>query len=210
MKRYAMPWRSLLLVSVLAAGTPVEASGSAPTVTEGSQPGEKPTDSENGLEATPEPWWSQSHDDDYISIGMTTAPEPDEGRTRGIRLGYGGAYDDEFSGRVLIWLGVRQGDGQHHFDFRVDAVPFNVGLGPVRFGPLVNAGLQYRQDEPHQGLGAVAGIGAELAIWLGRRIQIAAVAERDFALGQFTVNQVAFDLRWTIKRHDHPTWTGQP
>lgn len=130
---------------------------------------------------------SQSHDDPY----------------RGFKLSSG--LLNEFPARRAIarrnemhsFIGARKNEDQTIWSLGLGAdVPYTLAWGPARLVANGSFGLEYRTDEPNDGLGVFLGVGLAAEVWLGRNVVLTVGVERQFAYQGNDNNQVGFGLRF--------------
>lgn len=171
----------------------------------------EPEDEEEVPQAEPEkPWWRGPFGEDVtlISVDRTRETDPSGERLRGIRFALR-MWQDEYDDLAGIvgggyYLTIKEGKTRKIFDAGVELHLFNTAVGPVRLGPRLRLGLEYRDDEPDQGIGGVFAIGWNVAVWLNKRIQLAIMADREFGFPSGTRNQIGFSFRIGI--NSTPLW----
>jgi hypothetical protein len=79
-------------------------------------------------------------------------------------------------------------------------VPYALAWGPARLLARGTVGLEYRTEDPDNGLGAFLGIGAAAEVWLGRNVLLTFTIERQYAYPGNDNNQVGIGLRFVGSR----------
>ena len=150
-------------------------------------------------------WGPISEERILFSIERTGETDPGGEYLRGFKAGFG-TWDEtesEFGGGAgTYWLAFKQGDNLKVYGMGVDAGLLIIPLGPVRVFPRLKVGLEYRADPPDSGPTGLVGMGVEFGVWLGRGLELAVIADRDFGFPSGTRNQVGFVLRIGIR----PWW----
>ena len=168
------------------------------------EPADDPDGQETNEEEQTQPWWRGTFGKEIslVSIDRTIETDPSDEDLRGVRLAFRSwqdYYDDMLGmGGGGFYLGKKEGREQDVIDLGVELSLMNIAAGPVRFGPRFRLGLEHRDSEPHRGTGGVGAVGFQIAVWLGRRIQIAVLWDREFGFESGTRNQLAFSFRFAV------------
>src|SRR5262245_42891870 len=152
------------------------------------------------------PWWHGTFNEEIQLVAADRTwgnGEPDE-NLRGLRLTYR-MWQDQYDDMLGIssggyYLGMKRGDDQEVVDAGAELIFFNFALGPVRLGPRLRIGGEYRDEAPGQGLGAVVSGGFQVACWLTKHVQVAALAEREAGSHSGTRDQFGVSIGVAVGR----------
>jgi len=129
-------------------------------------------------------WWNEYELGGYASLMGTFEEETDGTNVKGLRFSFGpeGKVKD-IQGRMDLWLSVRQGGDLDVYGvgFEIAAVPFASRWAGLGF--LLDHGIEYRTESPHEGFGGFIGPGVEGVFWLGDHVRLTAGVEHDFGIG---------------------------
>jgi hypothetical protein len=150
-------------------------------------------------------WGPISEERIVFSVERTRGMDPGAEYLRGFKLGFG-KWDEtssEFGGGAgIYWLAFERGDSLDVYGVGVDANVLMIPIGPVRIGPRLKVGLEYRAAAPDNGLTGLVGMGIDCGVWLGRGVELAVVAGREFGFPSGTQNRVGFVFRLAVR----PWW----
>lgn len=155
-------------------------------------------------------WWSALEFEGFVAAAWTHEGESDGTDVEGPKLIYGlrGSGDD-LMGMIDGWISVRKGGDLEIYGLGAELVPILFYRPWFGLGPILNAGLEYRTESPHQGYGGFFGVGGEVIFWLGRHWQVTLEAERDFGIGTHSGNQLGFSVGFGHRRLS-PAHKGPP
>ena len=94
-----------------------------------------------------------------------------------------------------VWMSLEEGNGPRVTGTGIQYRLTLLKTGPVRFAPRFRLGIEHRRRAPDSGTGGMLAAGAELAVWLGTRVQVALYGERASGFGSVTRNDVGVVLR---------------
>ena len=96
-------------------------------------------------------------------------------------------------GKIDAWLSVRRGDappgaGGEDGDLDIYGVGLSLAAFPFYWkvaglGFLLDHGLEYRTESPHQGFGGFIGPGVQGILYFGKHVELTAGVEHDFGIG---------------------------
>jgi hypothetical protein len=129
------------------------------------------------------------------SVEALQGDDPAGVHLTGLRVSAGPWSEDEFYGRVFFWGAFQKGENQKVTSAGAE-VAVGPPFGPFRLMPRFRLGFEHRAEPPDDGFAALAGIGLELNLWLGRHLQVAVSADRDFGFPSGTRDLVGLALRW--------------
>ena len=143
--------------------------------------------------------WGAMHEElGYFSVSRTRENDLGGEYLRGVTVGHGVTGDSLTKfGRFSagLWLSGQKAENLEIFGIGIDLSIPRFALGPARIAPRFQAGLEYRTSDPHQGLASLLSVGGEFGLWIGRRVQVAVTADREFNLPGGTSNRVGFVFR---------------
>jgi hypothetical protein len=186
----------LLLVGVLAAPSLVLAVEPASAPTTG--PAKKDPD-----------WWHDYQFGGFFSLSGTFAEETDGTNVKGLRFSFGPQGQvKHIVGKAETWLSFQRGNDLdqggdldvYGIGIQLTAIPFYKKWGGLGF--LMNHGLEYRTESPHEGFGGFIGPGVEGLLWFGMHVQLTAGVEHDFGIG--TRSQDVFHIGIGFGHRDWP------
>lgn len=157
-----------------AAGGEARAAGAAPAPTAPAPP----------ASAKLPPWWNDYQVGGYASLMGTFEEETDGTNVKGLRFSFGPEGKvKNIQGRMDVWVSVRQGGDLDVYGvgFEIAAVPFAGRWAGLGF--LLDHGIEYRTESPHEGFGGFIGPGVEGVFWLGDHVRLTAGVEHDFGIG---------------------------
>ncbi|HEV8199979.1 MAG TPA: hypothetical protein VGS03_08155 [Candidatus Polarisedimenticolia bacterium] len=132
----------------------------------------------------PSDWWHDYQFGGFFSLTPTFAEETDGTNVKGLRFSFGPQGQvKHIIGKAETWVSFQQGGDLDVYGVGVQltAVPFFRKWGGLGF--LMNHGLEYRTESPHQGFGGFVGPGVEGILWFGMHVQFTAGVEHDFGIG---------------------------
>jgi hypothetical protein len=147
------------------------------------------------------PWPFGWSGDERFLLGIEGLEE-ENGDLQGLRLVYG-TWDEaecDFNGRGYLYATVLEDGPLRVYRTGLDGGLIIFGIGPFRVVPHFALGLEYRDEDPHEGFGGTLAIGVEGAIWLGKSAQMAVAFDRKWGFPSTTRNELSVGLRWTPKR----------
>lgn len=140
-------------------------------------------------------------------IGVAFQFQPADGALRGVRLSNGWVAEDPYKRGLLqryeidAWLSRSSTDEQAIWSAGLGAeLPYELALGPLRAFPRGLLGIEYRTDEPDDGLAGMLGLGIVVEVWLGRHVSVSLALERRFSLPGDDRTQFSFDSRIASER----------
>jgi hypothetical protein len=141
-----------------------------------------------------------------VWVEATRETDPSGIRLEGLRLSWAviSGSDDDFGPMGMsLYLDHRIGDDQRvtgsGLQLLLPYLPVG-SQGSVAVGLRFKLGIEHRSSAPDDGFGRVAGIGAELGVWAGTRIQFVLMVDREFGFSSGTRNQVAAGVRFGVAR----------
>ena len=152
-------------------------------------------------EAKPEPgpadptkklpdWWQDYQFGGYFSFAGTFAEETDGTNVKGLRLSFGPQGQVKgIIGKAEMWLSFQSGNDLEEggdlevygLGFQLTGIPYSSKWAGLGF--LLNHGLEYRTESPHEGFGGFFGPGVAAIFWAGSHVQLTAGIEHDFGIG---------------------------
>ena len=149
-------------------------------------------------ESSSSPAWESRYNWNLAGIAFTRSEDPGGDDLNGIRLSWGGCDCSgsdigDMGGEIFVQaeygdtLDVYETGGQ----LRWPVFWFHY----LDCTPRVTLGIEYRRDDPNQGLGGYGGIGFEVGTWAGNRVKIAACVDREFGFSSGTRNQYGIAVR---------------
>jgi hypothetical protein len=136
-------------------------------------------------------WWRGQEFDGFVAMAWTHESESDGTGVEGPKFIYGfRGSGDELMAEVDGWLSIRHGGELDIYGVGAELVPILYYRPWFGLGPIINTGLEYRTESPHQGWGGFFGVGGEALLFVGRHWQVAVGAERDFGVGTHSRNML--------------------
>ena len=133
---------------------------------------------------TPPSWWHDYQFGGYVTLAGTWEEETDGTNVKGLRLSFGPeGRVKNIVGKMEGWLAFRQGGDLDVYGVGLELAGVPYYRKWVGLGFLVNHGLEYRTESPHEGFGGFVGPGVEGIFWLGKHVQLRAGIEHDFGIG---------------------------
>lgn len=150
-------------------------------------------------------WESLTDPRGYLSA--TYLSQDTEDPLRGFRLSSGLINEFPYR-RGLVrrnemdsWLSQRRKDDQTIWSLGLGFDLFYaLAWGPARLLPRGTFGLEYRTEDPDNGLGAFIGAGASLDVWLSRSVAISLSIERQFCYPGSDNNQLGVSFRFVSEK----------
>jgi hypothetical protein len=135
-------------------------------------------------------WWHDYQFGGFFSLSGTFAEETDGTNVKGLRFSFGPQGQvKHIVGKAETWLSFQQGNDLekggdlevYGIGLQLTAIPFFRKWGGLGF--LMDHGLEYRTESPHEGFGGFIGPGVEGVFWFGTHVQLTAGIEHDFGIG---------------------------
>jgi hypothetical protein len=146
-------------------------------------------------------WWNDYQVGGYASLMGTFEEETDGTNVKGLRFSFGPEGKvKNIQGRMDVWLSVRQGGDLDVYGvgFEIAAVPFASRWAGLGF--LLDHGIEYRTESPHEGFGGFIGPGMEGVFWLGDHVRLTAGVEHDFGIGTRSRDVFRLSLGFSHRR----------
>ena len=173
----------LFLLIHASATTPTLAADPIPAPAAGASAPADPAPEPGPAKKAPD-WWHDYQFGGFFSLMPTFAEETDGTNVKGLRFSFGPQGQvKHIIGKAETWVSFQQGGDLdvYGIGIQLTAVPFFRKWGGLGF--LMNHGLEYRTESPHEGFGGFIGPGVEGILWFGMHVQLTAGIEHDFGIG---------------------------